>query len=63
MQLGTSLRLPTGRKPLSRCQVSPSMAETAKTIVSTVNHGTLSTLSEDGTPLGTYVAYILDKQV
>eukprot|EP00210_Caulerpa_lentillifera_P005139 g4911.t1 len=38
----------------------PSNAETAKTIVSTVNHGTLSTLSDDGTPLGTYVAFVLD---
>jgi len=43
--------------------VHPSNAETAKTIVSTVNHGTLSTLSEDGTPLGTYVAFVLDDKV
>lgn len=42
---------------------TPSIAETAKTIVSTVNHGTLSTLSEDGTPLGTFVEYVLDKKV
>jgi len=38
------------------------MAETAKTIVTTVNHGTLSTLTSDGTPLGTYVAYVLDEK-
>ena len=39
------------------------MAQTAKTIVSTVNHGTLSTLTPDGVPLGTYVAYVLDPKV
>ena len=38
----------------------PSSAETAKTIVDIVAHGTLATVGEDGVPLGTYVSYILD---
>ena len=38
----------------------PSSAETAKTIVDIVAHGTLCTVGEDGVPLGTYTNYILD---
>lgn len=35
-------------------------AETSKTITSLVNFGTLSTLWENSTPLGTFVRYIID---
>ena len=38
----------------------PSSAETARTIVDIVAHGALSTVGEDGVPLGTYASYILD---
>lgn len=38
----------------------PTDAETARTIVDLVAHGTLCTISEDGIPLGTYVSYVLD---
>ena len=38
----------------------PTSAETAKTIVDIVAHGTLCTVGEDGVPLGTYTSYILD---
>jgi hypothetical protein len=40
----------------------PSPAETARTIVSIVSEGTLSTLSPDGAPIGTPVSYTLDKE-
>ncbi|GAX83272.1 hypothetical protein CEUSTIGMA_g10698.t1 [Chlamydomonas eustigma] len=40
----------------------PSPAETARTIVSIVGDGTLSTLSPDGAPIGTPVSYTLDKE-
>lgn len=39
----------------------PSSAETARTIVDLAAHGTLSTMTEDGLPLGTYVTYVLDQ--
>ena len=42
--------------------IKPSPAETARTIVSIVGEGTLSTLSADGTPVGTPVSYTLDKE-
>ena len=35
-------------------------AEVARTITSLVTHGTLSTVDERGTPLGTYVTFVLD---
>ena len=38
----------------------PSSAQTAKTIVDIVAHGTLCTVGEDGVPLGTYTNYVLD---
>lgn len=38
----------------------PSSAETARTVVDIVHHGTLSTVSDTGLPLGTYVTYVLD---
>lgn len=41
-------------------RTAPSSAETARTIVDLVAHGTLCTLGEDGVPLGTYVSYVLD---
>jgi len=41
--------------------LAPSPADTARTIVDLVAHGTLSSLTEDGTPLGTYVSYVLDQ--
>ena len=40
---------------------TPSAAETARTIVDLVAHGTLCTLAEDGVPLGTYASYVLDE--
>jgi hypothetical protein len=40
---------------------APSAAETARTIVDLVAHGTLCTVGEDGIPLGTYVSYVLDE--
>ena len=57
--------LPTHARPCTRVRkfATPSIGETAKTVVSTVHHGTLSTLTQDGTPLGTYVAYVLDSEV
>ncbi|PSC71188.1 glutamyl-tRNA reductase-binding chloroplastic [Micractinium conductrix] len=39
---------------------TPSAAETARTVVDLVAHGTLCTVGEDGIPLGTYVTYVLD---
>lgn len=39
----------------------PNPAETARTIVDLVAHGTLCTITEDGAPLGTYVSYVLDQ--
>ena len=42
--------------------VTPSAAETARTIVDLVAHGTLCTIGEDGIPLGTYVSYVLDQE-
>jgi Pyridoxamine 5'-phosphate oxidase len=38
----------------------PTAAETARTIVDLAAHGTLSTIGEDGIPLGTYASYVLD---
>lgn len=40
----------------------PPPAETARTIVSIVSEGTLSTLAADGSPVGTPVSYTMDKQ-
>ena len=40
-------------------QHSTTCAETARTIVDIVSHGTLATLNEDGTPLGTFISYVL----
>lgn len=37
-----------------------SSADTARTIVDIMSHGTLASLNEDGTPLATYVSYILE---
>lgn len=53
---------PPQRSDISTRQVShkPSSADTAKTIVDIVAHGTLCTVGEDGVPLGTYSNYILD---
>ena len=39
----------------------PSPAETARTIVDLVAHGTLCTMTEEGAPLGTYASYVLDQ--
>ena len=43
-----------------RTQHKPTSAETAKTVVDIVAHGTLCTVGEDGVPMGTYSNYILD---
>ena len=53
---------PPQRSDISTRQVlhKPSSADTAKTIVDIVAHGTLCTIGEDGIPLGTYSNYILD---
>lgn len=40
----------------------PRSADTARTIVDIVAHGTLCTVTEDGLPLGTYCNYVLDDQ-
>lgn len=40
---------------------TPTAAETARTIVDLVAHGTLCTIGDDGIPLGTYVSYVLDE--
>lgn len=47
----------------TQTQVSqrPTAAETARTIVDLVTYGTVSTVGEDGVPLGTYVSYVLDR--
>lgn len=42
---------------------SPSICETARTVMDLVNHGTLSTVCGDGGPLGTYVTFVLDREV
>mmetsp|Transcript_11066 Transcript_11066/g.26230 ORF Transcript_11066/g.26230 Transcript_11066/m.26230 type:complete len:335 (+) Transcript_11066:122-1126(+) len=49
---GSDTSVPVGSAPPS--------AETARTIVQLVGSGTLSTINEDNTPLGTYVSYVLD---
>ena len=53
---------PAQRSDISTRQEShkPSSADTAKTIVDIVAHGTLCTVGEDGVPLGTYSNYVLD---
>lgn len=53
---------PPQRSDISTRQEShkPSSADTAKTIVDIVAHGTLCTMGQDGVPLGTYSNYILD---
>ena len=38
----------------------PSSAETARTVLDIVAHGTLATIDSDGKPLGTYASYVLD---
>lgn len=50
------------RSDISTRQIvnKPTSAETAKTIVDIVAHGTLCTVGPDGVPLGTYSNYILD---
>ena len=40
--------------------VLPTSAETARTIVDIVRHGTLCTVSDAGLPLGTSITYVLD---
>lgn len=52
------------RSDISTRQVvnKPRSAETARTIVDIVAHGTLCTSGEDGLPLGTYCNYVLDDQ-
>lgn len=37
-----------------------SSAEVARTITSLISYGTLSTIDNDGTPLGTFVTFVLD---
>ena len=58
----STLAAPAQRSDISTRQEShkPSSADTAKTIVDIVAHGTLCTVGEDGVPLGTYSNYILD---
>lgn len=46
--------------PAAGASTVPSSAETARTIVDLVAHGALSTVGDDGIPLGTYVSYVLD---
>lgn len=58
----------TAERSSSRAEESdaverPDIAETGKTVVELVSHGTLSTVSDGGFPLGTYVTYVLDKEV
>ena len=48
--------------PAAQSPAKPSSAETARTVVDIVSHGTLCTLSEDGAPLGTYASYVLDER-
>lgn len=40
----------------------PTAAETARTVLDIVAHGTLATLDADGKPLGTYASYVLDSK-
>jgi Pyridoxamine 5'-phosphate oxidase len=46
------------RRCLAQGRMKP--AEVARTITSLVSHGTLSTVDENGVPLGTYVTFVLD---
>ena len=50
---------PSDTEP-STSKAEPSSAETARSILELVSHGTLSTLGEDGVPLGTYASFVLD---
>ena len=43
-------------------RTTPTAAETARTVVDLVAHGTLCTIGDDGIPLGTYVSYVLDQE-
>lgn len=52
----------TAAAPAAPAGPHPTAAETARTIVDLVAHGTLCTLGEDGIPLGTYVSYVLDQE-
>lgn len=45
----------------STCETCPSPSETARTVVDLSSEGTLSTVTSQGMPLGTPVAYTLDK--
>jgi hypothetical protein len=47
---------------VAEASTSPSAAETARTVVDLVAHGTLCTVGDDGIPLGTYVSYVLDAE-
>ena len=47
---------------MAQSPAKPSSAETARTVVDIVSHGTLCTLSDDGAPLGTYASYVLDER-
>lgn len=42
------------------CHSCMSSAEVARTITSLLSYGTLSTITEDGSPLGTFVTFVLE---
>lgn len=42
------------------CHSRMSSAEVARTITSLLSYGTLSTITEDGSPLGTFVTFVLE---
>ncbi len=51
-------------RPVAAAAVSQRLSseESARTLVDIADRGTLSSLTEDGWPLGTHAAYLLDKQ-
>ncbi|KAK9808263.1 hypothetical protein WJX73_004581 [Symbiochloris irregularis] len=53
---------PTSPGTEASAQTRPTSAETARTIVDISHFGTLSTVSETGSPLGTFITYVLDER-
>ena len=54
------LQSPIDHQPSGPNLLKPDAVCTARTILDIAQHGTISTMSESGLPLGTYVTYTLD---
>ncbi|KAI8104473.1 hypothetical protein M9434_003028 [Picochlorum sp. BPE23] len=61
VNIGRGYSVMVGAADTEATCLSPSGSETARTIVDLAAYGTLSTVGENGIPLGTYVTYVLDQ--